>query len=137
METNNKAKTLERLDTAATAIKEAKDFVNDEASVVDRVTNSIKDFTRWLGITKEDPTTEEIKEKVEEIKDKTADVAVEKTVEAVTKIAEQKPEEVKATQTDEVAKVAVGKTKDAVVDEVKKVKEEQKENIKQEAKNAA
>lgn len=132
METN-KEKIMKKLAEAKKLIGEAEDLAIDEKTVVEKITSDIKEFTSWLGLTTDKPTATELKEKVEEIKDKTADATVVKTLDEVEKKTETKAEETKATQPDDTAKGAVAKTKEAVkkgVEEVKEAKEAIKAEVK-------
>ena len=133
MQKNERQKIIDRLNSAETLIKEARDLAIDSETAVESVVSAWKDFSRWAGLTADNPTAEEVKVAVKESIDKAADVAVEKTAEAAAKVIEKKTEDVKATQTEEVAKAAIAKTKDEVVKEVKDVVADKKEEIKKQA----
>ena len=137
MKTNTKENVLRKLAEMKANIGQIENDITNEASAVEQVTNSIKEFTNWLGITTDEPTATELKEAVTDAVDKASDVAVEKTIEEAVKIADKKGEDVKATQTEDVAKAAVVKTKDAVVAEVKEAVTAKKEQIKKDAKEVA
>lgn len=130
MQSNTKEKVLDRLATVETSVKEIKDMIKDEASAVEQVINAYTEFKNWLGVNSDNPTTTEMKEAVVDLQDKTAEIAVEKTISDVVKVAETKSEEVKSTQANDEAKAAVTKNKDAIVKDIQENVKEKKEAIK-------
>lgn len=133
MEQTNKDKVLKRLDSAEQAIKEARDFVFESETAIQRVAGVLEDFAARIGITNKEPTADELERKVTELQEKTAEKAIDETVAATAKVAEVKAEEIKAAQPEDAAKVAVNKTKDEVVAKVKEVASDKKEEIKKSA----
>lgn len=134
---NTKEKLLKRVDAMESSAKEMRDLILDSETVVERFKSALGDVSKFLGITSEEPTAEEVKTKIEEKVDTATDAAVEKTVDEVIKATETKAEEVKSATASDEGKAATTKVKDAVVKDVKENVKEKKEAIKAEAKKVA
>ena len=137
MEKNNKDTVLFALKDAASKIDEAAKMVTESNTAVERVTQTLREFGAIFGLVKEEPTLDELNAAVDQSLDAATQKAAEVATEEAAKVIEKKVEEVKATQTDESAKLAVAKVKDEAVKEVKEVLAGKKEEIKKQAKDVA